>query len=149
MQRILCALDGSPNERNVLGVAVALARKLGGKLTLFHAVSLPMPLPPAALAMPPDDVGIMLADEARAHLAELVRDVPPELLARVQVEIGVPWRAVCDAAEADKADLVVVGSHGYGGVDRLIGTTAAKIVNHARCSVLVARAPFELEPQRR
>lgn len=142
MQRILCALDGSPNERNVLAAAVALARKLGGKLVLFHAVSLPVPLPPSALAVPPDDVGVMLADEARAHLAELVRDVPRELVERVQVEIGVPWRAVCDAADADKADLIVVGSHGYGGVDRLIGTTAAKIVNHADCSVLVARAPF-------
>lgn len=144
MQRILCALDGSPNERNVLAAAVALARKLGGKLILFHAVSLPVPLPPSALAVPPDDIGVMLADEARAHLAELVRDVPPELIQRVQVEIGVPWRAVCDAAEADKADLIVVGSHGYGGVDRLIGTTAAKIVNHADCSVMVARAPFEV-----
>ena len=142
MQRILVALDGSPNERNVLGAAVALAQKLGGKLTLFHAVCLPVPLPPSALAVPPDDVGVMLADQSRAHLAELVRDVPPALVARVQVEIGVPWRAVCDAAEAAKADLIVVGSHGYGGVDRLIGTTAAKIVNHARSSVLVARAPL-------
>ena len=107
-------------------------------------MSLPVPLPPSALAVPPDDIGVMLADEARAHLAELVRDVPAELIQRVQVEIGVPWRAVCDAAEADKADLIVVGSHGYGGVDRLIGTTAAKIVNHADCSVMVARAPFEV-----
>ncbi len=145
MQRILVALDGSPNERNVLAAGVALAQKVGGKLVLFHAVSLPVPLPPSALAVPPDDVGIMLADEARAHLAELVRDVPPELIGRVQVEIGVPWRAVCDAAEADKAELIVVGSHGYGGVDRLIGTTAAKIVNHADCSVLVARAPFAVK----
>ncbi|HXX83175.1 MAG TPA: universal stress protein, partial [Casimicrobiaceae bacterium] len=61
---------------------------------------------------------------------------------RVQVEIGVPWRAVCDVAIADKVDLIVVGSHGYGGVDRIIGTTAAKIVNHAHCSVLVARKPL-------
>ena len=142
MQRILVALDGSPHQRNVLAASVALAQKLGGKLTLFHAVSLPMPLPPSALAVPPDDVGVMLATEARAHLDELVRDVPPALIARVRVEIGVPWRAVCDAAEAEKSDLIVVGSHGYGGIDRLIGTTAAKIVNHAHCSVLVARAPL-------
>ncbi len=142
MQRILVALDGSPNERNVLAAGVALAQKVGGKLVLFHAVSLPVPLPPSALAVPPDDVGVMLADDARAHLAELVRDVPPGLIERVQVEIGVPWRAVCDVAEADKVDVIVVGSHGYGGVDRIIGTTAAKIVNHAHCSVLVARKPL-------
>jgi universal stress protein F len=34
---------------------------------------------------------------------------------------------------------VVIGSHGYGGLDRVLGTTAAKIVNHASCSVLVVR----------
>jgi nucleotide-binding universal stress UspA family protein len=46
---------------------------------------------------------------------------------------------VCGAAKALDADLIVVGSHGYGTVDRLLGTTAAKIVNHAECSVLVVR----------
>jgi len=32
-----------------------------------------------------------------------------------------------------------MGSHGYGFLERLVGTTAARIVNHARCSVLVVR----------
>ena len=39
----------------------------------------------------------------------------------------------------DTADLVVIGSHGYGGLDRLLGTTAAKVANRAPCSVLVVR----------
>jgi nucleotide-binding universal stress UspA family protein len=37
--------------------------------------------------------------------------------------------------------LIVIGSHGYGGLDRVLGTTAARVVNHALCSVLVVRPP--------
>jgi len=88
-----------------------------------------------------DNLAIMLADGARQHLEQLAQTLPPAIVDRTQVEIGVPWRAVCDTAAADQCDLIVVGSHGYGGIDRLVGTTAAKIVNHAHCSVLVARTP--------
>ena len=35
--------------------------------------------------------------------------------------------------------LVIIGSHGYGGIDHLLGTTAARIVNHADRPVLVFR----------
>ena len=58
-----------------------------------------------------------------------------------RAEIGTPWRTVVAAAQREQADDIVVGSHGYGGIDRLLGTTAAKIVDHADCSVFVARPP--------
>lgn len=139
MKRILVGLDGSTSERHVLASAVTLAASLDGKLVLFRAVALPLELPPRALALPPDDVAALLTDSAQQHLEELARGLPAGVVERVQVATGVPWRAVCDVARQDRADLIVVGSHGYGGIDRLIGTTAAKIVNHAHCSVLVAR----------
>jgi len=65
--------------------------------------------------------------------------VPAELLGGTQIVIGVAWQAICDGAHEQQADLVVIGSHGYSGFDRLLGTTAAKVVNHAQCSVLVVR----------
>jgi nucleotide-binding universal stress UspA family protein len=142
VKRILVGLDGSPSEGAVLAAAVKLATQLGGKLVLFHAVNLPMALPPEALAVAPDQVGVLLAKEAERHLQSLAGRVPAGVIERIQVELGVPWRAVCELAKKDGADLVVVGSHGYGGIDRLIGTTAAKIVNHAHCSVLVERTPL-------
>jgi len=139
MKRILVGLDGSDHERPVLATAVKLVSQLGGKLVLFRAVSLPIGLPSNVLALSPDNLGVVLADSAKQHLEQLARELPPGILDRVQVEIGVPWRAVCDTAKSDQCDLIIVGSHGYSGIDRLIGTTAAKIVNHAPCSVLIAR----------
>ena len=51
------------------------------------------------------------------------------------------WR---NPKPARRYDLIVIGSHGYSGIDRLIGTTAAKVVNHAKQSVLVVRAAERL-----
>jgi len=57
------------------------------------------------------------------------------------VRTGVPWQAICEAAREQEAELIILGSHGYGGFDRLLGTTAAKVVNHADRSVMVVRQP--------
>jgi nucleotide-binding universal stress UspA family protein len=138
MKRILVCLDGSPTQTSVLDAAAAVGSALGAKLILFHAVAIPVHLPQQALAVPPTDVGGLLSDMARTQLEELAQS-RADLVDRIQVEIGTAWRAVCETAKADAVDLVVIGSHSYGGIDRLLGTTAAKIVDHAPCSVYVVR----------
>lgn len=140
MNTILVALDASPRARDVFETAVNLARKVGGKLVLFRAVGLPLGLPPEAYSMSPDALEVMLEREAREYLEGMAAEVPEGYFQQVLVHTGTPWRSVCAVAEQVGADLVVIGSHGYQGVDRLIGTTAAKIVDHAKCSVLVVRS---------
>jgi nucleotide-binding universal stress UspA family protein len=127
----------------VLEAAVALARAHGGKLTLVRAVGLPPDVPQDFWKATDEPLVDVLCKRARGYLEESLARVPAELRAQeaTRVAIGVPWQGVCEAARAIHADLVVVGSHGYGGLDRLLGTTAAKIVNHANCTVLVVREP--------
>ena len=55
------------------------------------------------------------------------------------MHVGVPWDTICTVAKEDNVDLIVIGSHGYDILDRIVGTTAAKVVNHADRSVLVVR----------
>jgi nucleotide-binding universal stress UspA family protein len=50
---------------------------------------------------------------------------------------GQPWRDIVSTASRLDVDLVVIGSHGYSGWDRVLGTTAGKVANHADRSVLV------------
>ena len=129
MKRTLVALDASPRAPDVLERAIEMARVYGGKLDVFRAVEIPPEI---------ELVGV-LEKRAREDLAELVKDAPEELLGSVTVAVGVPWQAICRAAEKVDADLIVIGSHGYSGLERLIGTTAAKVVNHADRSVFVVR----------
>ena len=139
MKRILVGLDGSPQESVVLTSALDLAERLSAKLLLFRAVPLPVEIPSSALGVSPGALGDLLVEQARTQLAAAAAKVPPSLLEATLVELGSPWRAICDAAKKHAADLVVIGSHGYGGLDRVLGTTAAKVVNHADHSVLVVR----------
>jgi nucleotide-binding universal stress UspA family protein len=85
------------------------------------------------------DVPKLLQGEAQAALAELAKAVPPELLAGTRVDIGNPWPSIERAAADEDVDMIVVGSHGYHGLDKVLGTTAARVVNHADRSVLVVR----------
>ncbi len=139
MKRILVGLDGSPAREHVLRAAVELALKLGGKLVLLRAVTIPIDVPMGAFSVSPDAVGSLLIDAARQDLERLAKTVPAALMDGIDVTLGVPWRTLVERAKADGADLLVIGSHGYGGLDRLLGTTSAKVVNHAGCSVLVIR----------
>ena len=139
MGTILCALDGSPRAPAVLATAVDLARKLGDRLWLFRAVGLPTELPKEAFTVAPADLGGLLLEHARAELEALTLDVPGELVAQRSVELGMPWESICRAARTAGAELIVIGAHGYGLIERVLGTTAAKVVNHADRSVLVVR----------
>ena len=54
------------------------------------------------------------------------------------VVFGDPWRVIVENAANFDVDLIVIGSHRYHGrLDRVLGTVAAKVVNHADRNVLV------------
>lgn len=59
--------------------------------------------------------------------------------ADVEIRSGHPYKTILDKADEVEADLIIVASHKPGLQDYLIGSTAAKVVRHARCSVLVVR----------
>jgi nucleotide-binding universal stress UspA family protein len=139
MKRILVGLDGSPRAAHVLQTAVLIARAQGAKLALLRSVGLPPDVPQDFWKTTDEPLLEVLRKHAKQSLDELAAGAPADLIQEKDVVVGVPWQAICDTAEKTGADLVVIGSHGYAGFDRLLGTTAAKVVNHARCSVLVVR----------
>jgi len=141
IERILVGLDGSSRAAGVLAAAVQLAQSAGARVWLYRAVGLPSELPLQALSRSPTDLEPLLVEHAERDLAALAATVPPPVLAGTRTSLAVPWQGVCEAASEARADLIVVGSHGYGGLDRLLGTTATKIVNHADRSVLVVKEP--------
>jgi universal stress protein F len=139
MGDILVALDGSARSAHVIEVAVELARTTRRRLSLFRGFGLPPEIPKELWKQEESSLMDSLRKHASDYLDACARGIPRELLAGTSVGVGVPWQAVCAAAKEIQADLIIVGSHGYGGLDRLLGTTAAKVVNHAECSVLVVR----------
>jgi nucleotide-binding universal stress UspA family protein len=143
MKRILVGLDGSPRAADVLAAAIVIARSRDARLVLVRAVGLPAEVPQDFWKTTEEPLLDVLKKRAEQYLHEELTNVPSELASGFEVGIGAPWQVVCDAARVQQVDLIVIGSHGYSGFDRLLGTTAAKIVNHALCSVLVVRPPHD------
>jgi len=139
MKRILVALDGSPRAAKVLEVAARLAEMAGAKLVLYRAITVSPELPREVLVQTERRLEDILIANARNDLARTAADLSPELFDKTVTSFAIPWDGICRAARECEADLVVIGSHGYSGIDRILGTTAGKVVNHADRNVLVVR----------
>lgn len=138
MHKILAAVDGSETAKLVVDRAVELARATGAKVRLLRAVTLAPapPAPPGAFVPMQTEATV---EEAEAWLQGLLERVPEKVQDGAFVELGSPAEAVCGAARSYGADVVVIGAHRYGVLARVLGTTAARIVNRIDRPVLVVR----------
>ena len=139
MKRILVALDSSTRAARVLGAAVRLADLAGAKLVVFRAIGVPPDMPPDLFRMTDVSLEDYLTAHAHRDLERLTRDVPKERIEKITTTFATAWDGICRAAKENDADLIVIGSHGYGGLDKILGTNAGKVVNHADRNVLVVR----------
>jgi nucleotide-binding universal stress UspA family protein len=137
MKTILVALDGSPRAEGVLATAIAIARTQGSRVVLMRAIGLVGDIPKDLWRTTDTPLVDVMDQRARDYLARCEATVPATIRGGTRVAVGSPWEAICETAKSLGAELLVVGSHGYSGIDRVIGTTAAKVVNHSPCSVLV------------
>lgn len=142
MKRILVALDASERAPGVLAAAARLAVLADAKLIVFRAIGVPPEMPPELFKVTDVRLEDVLRNNAHTDLSRLVADLPRERVEKIVAELATPWDGICRAAREQDVDLVVIGSHGFGGLDRLLGTTAAKVVNRSDRNVLVVRTPL-------
>lgn len=139
MKRILVALDGSSRAQTVLAAAARLAELANGKLVLFRAIGIPSDMPREVLNLMDKRLEDLLIGNAHAELERFAAGLPPGRVERIVTPLATAWDGICRTARELDVDLIVIGSHGYGGLDRVLGTTAGKVVNHADRNVLVVR----------
>ena len=136
--KIIAALDASARAPSVFDAALRIARSSGGRLYVLRVIPIPPEFPPAAAGTPADPLVARMAAQAMQDLTGLVASAPDDVsLQPPIVRIGTPWRLILETAEEREVDLIVVGSHGYHGWDRILGTTAGKVANCAKRNVLV------------
>ena len=142
-KKILCPIDFSPGSQHAMRVAIRMATESDAELVLAHVWY----LPPLAFAdvspYPAETVHQMIEDEKRG-LATAASGAAKLGARRTTSRFltGLPWEQIVDAVSADPAfDLVVMGTQGRTGLARLLlGSVAEKVIRHAPCSVLAARA---------
>ena len=134
---ILVALDDSLRAPGVLEAAAEIARNFDAELVPVRVIFVPQEFPPSGHVAHSDPLPEHMAQEARARLRELTAALTDVKLLAPIVRHGEPWRAILNVAVELDVDLIVLGSHGYRGLDRLLGTTAGKVASHADRNVLV------------
>jgi nucleotide-binding universal stress UspA family protein len=139
LTRILCPTDFSEVSTKAEAYATALASRYGASLHLLHVD------PPTPVMSPygeiPVDIRLfedqrhqaehdLAAARARAHAAGVAADA--------SIRGGYPAREVLAVAALEHSDLIVLGTHGRGGVEHLLlGSVAEKVMRKASCPVLV------------
>ncbi|MBX3260710.1 MAG: universal stress protein [Labilithrix sp.] len=133
---IVAALDGSAATEQVILTTLRMARALRADVHLAHVVDIGASGSGAVAAMEAMREGQALLEEAKARMSE-------ELTSRITVHIALdtPSRYVIQLANDLGADLVIVGTHRKGMLDRLfLGSVSQAVVRGAPCPTLVARA---------
>jgi nucleotide-binding universal stress UspA family protein len=139
-KNILVPVDGSDHALHALDVACDLAQKYGATLRLVHAY------PPIFIEgmMGSDDIEAIIATRAKAgdailqraveHIKGHVTDVTTELREAPDAE------SILEEAETHHCDLIVMGTRGLGRLaGLLLGSVSQKVVQHAKCPVLLVR----------
>jgi nucleotide-binding universal stress UspA family protein len=143
-KHILLATDGSASSVHASRMAVDLARTHGAKLTALYVAD-PYPyigigeLNPAGLQAYAA-AGQQLAAQAHAHVDALCREGSVVALDVRLVEDVTAVSGIVQTAETLGVDLIVIGSNGRSGIERMVlGSVAAKVVAQSSVPVLVAR----------
>ncbi len=138
LETILLATDGSPASEGASDEAIDLAVQVEARLLVVSVMGgSSRPTGAAADAAGPADSRDTLTTKAQGIVQ---RAMASGANATFLVWDGDPGEAIVAAAESEKADLIVVGSHGRSGVSRfLIGSVSDYVVRHAHCPVMVVR----------
>ena len=106
----------------------------GGEIRLLHVLD---EVPSYIAAELPQDLGERRNAEARVELKAMSDGMSVPV--KIEVRSGAASGQILQCAEDIDADLIMIASHRPGLSDYFIGSTAARVVRHAQCSVLISR----------
>lgn len=89
-----------------------------------------------------DRIALKAAEDATENAAKSLRQKNAALTVTTVIIEGSPKSVILEEADAFNADLIIVGSHGHGMIERfLLGSVSQAVALHAKCSVEIVRSP--------
>lgn len=145
IERILFPTDFSDHSKHAFGYALSFAKEYGAQLTMLHVIEDVQYLANAYMF----DVPMMpsFADMEQNRLKEMEEFIEREVAdSSIKIEKSIkhgrPFIEIIHAAREGNADLIVIATHGRGGLEHILfGSTAEKVVRKAPCPVLSIRTP--------
>jgi len=148
--KIIVPLDGSRLAEQAIEPALALAKEVNGEIVLVQAPISESVVYESQMAYSGVWVDPSPEDayrEAREYLADMQEKIKhPNVIVRRLVLEGDVAGSIVDVAAEEKADLIVMSTHGRSGLDRLLlGSVTERVLRHAPCPVLALRYAHPIE----
>lgn len=141
-RHILVPTDFGESSQRALEIAIDLAIRFQARLTLLHTYEVPV-YTYEAMTSSPVDLLTPVREAAQRQFDAALDDVKqraPE--AKGILCYGVPWQEILRTIESHGVDLVIMGTHGRGGLTHaLLGSVAEKTVRRSPVPVLTVRGP--------
>ena len=141
---ILVPIDFSEHAAKTVTYAVSLAAWFSCPATLLHVINLQdYPMYQYSLEYTVPDRYISQYEYAESEARNGLKPFENLFSSRglrvgTEIRVGSPFEEILNAAEHCSADLIVIGSHGRSGLGRLLlGSTTERVIERARCPVLV------------
>ena len=144
LKRILVPTDFSDSARHALTYGISFAEEYTAEVLLLHVVeNLTVGYASDLFPVPMAEVYEEISGYAKAELAKLGSEVRAKGVAvRELVAQGKPSAEILRIAREETVDMIVLGTHGKGLLDRsLFGSTTERVVRKAPCPVLTCRHP--------
>ena len=139
LKRLLVPTDFSDSARHALTYGISFAREYKAELLLLHVVeNLTVGYASDLFPVPMAEVFDEISGFARTELAKLAAQArEKEIAVRELVVQGKPSAEIIRVAKEETADMIVLGTHGKGMLDKaLFGSTAERVIRRAPCPVL-------------
>jgi universal stress protein A len=142
--KILIAIDFSENSECAFDYALTLATQFNAELTIIHVINEPVDLRGFYV---PHISFEQLEKEIEESAVKMMETFCKSKLGdflnyKTSIVTGIPYDEITAAAAKLDASLIVLGTHGRTGLDRLLfGSTAERVVRSASCPVLTVRLP--------
>jgi len=139
IHKILVPTDFSDGAKRALEYAAELSSRFSAPVLLLHVYSSPaIPVPDGFVMMTPTSMANMMAqlETGLGQARELAQSLGIQQAEAILVE-GAAWHEIVHTAKDRHCDLIIMGTHGRGGISHfLLGSVAEKVVRHADCPVL-------------
>jgi nucleotide-binding universal stress UspA family protein len=140
---ILVAVDGSEQSMKAVDVAISMANKYGAKLTAIHLAIFPFD----ERDHPSPQLQKAFDEEVHTQTSQWFTDIKrrgKENNVEVKTELIVTSKSIqygiSEYADAQKTELIVIGSRGKSGIEKLyLGSVASAILTYVSCTVMVVR----------
>jgi len=141
MRKIVIATDGSDSASEALEFGLDLAAEQGAIPIILHVAPVEDVIPYTSFAIAPPRIPHVLTDDDRYALVEAAEIAESKnIKARTELLVGDPVDEIVAFADSSEADLIVVGSRGYGALAcALLGSVSRGVLHKSRRPVLVVR----------